>query len=105
MLATPAIAEEYIVKEISDPTGPKPYYFEPSKLKIKSGDTVTFINAQEDMHNVMFDVTPKKAGIIIGPEQNKEGSKWSYTFTIPGNYHFHCHPHEALGMQGSLIVQ
>jgi plastocyanin len=106
MLATPAFAKEYTIKEISDPAGPKPYYFEPSKLTIQPGDTVTFLNMQEDMHDVMFDVVPKtvKDAMIMGPEQDKEGQKWSYTFNTPGTYHFHCHPHEKLGMQGTLIV-
>jgi plastocyanin len=106
MLATPAFAKEYTIKEISDPAGDKPYYFEPSDLTIQPGDTVTFIDVQEDTHNVMFDEVPKasKDAMIMGPDQTKEGDKWSYTFTTPGTYHFHCHPHEALGMKGTLIV-
>lgn len=106
LLATPAFAKEYTIKEISDPAGNKPYYFEPSKLTIQPGDTVTFIDAQEDTHNVMFDEVPKasKDAMIMGPDQTKEGDKWSYTFKTPGSYHFHCHPHEALGMKGTLIV-
>jgi plastocyanin len=105
MLATPALAKEYTIKEISDPAGKKPYYFEPSTLTIQPGDTVTFVDAQEDMHNVMFDVVPKKVdSMIMSPDLKKEGEKWSYTFTVLGSYHFHCHPHEALGMKGNLIV-
>lgn len=106
MLATPALAKEYTIKEISDPAGDKPYYFEPDHLTIQPGDTVTFIDAQDDTHDIMFDVVPKAVteAMIMGPMQEKEGSKWSYTFTVPGTYHFHCHPHEALGMQGDLIV-
>ncbi len=105
VLATPALAKEYTIKEISDPAGSKPYYFEPSTLTIQPGDTVTFVNAQNETHNVMFDSVPKQVtGMIMSPDQEKEGVKWSYTFTVPGSYHFHCHPHEALGMKGSLIV-
>ncbi|MCE9508550.1 MAG: copper-binding protein [Alphaproteobacteria bacterium] len=105
MLATPALAKEYTIKEISDPAGSKPYYFEPSTLSIQPGDTVTFINAQEDTHNVMFDSVPKQVDeMIMGADQKKESEKWSYTFTVPGSYHFHCHPHKSLGMEGTLIV-
>jgi Cu(I)/Ag(I) efflux system protein CusF len=105
MLATPALAKEYTIKEISDPAGSKPYYFSPDNLAIQPGDTVTFMDAQEDMHNVMFIGVPKAVDeMIMGPMQEKEGSKWSYKFTIPGTYQFHCHPHEALGMKGTLIV-
>jgi plastocyanin len=103
--AAEVLAREYTIKEISDPAGNKPYYFEPSSLTIQPGDTVTFVNAQEDMHDVMFDVVPKNVdAMIMAPMQGKAGEKWSYTFTVPGTYHFHCHPHQALGMKGTLIV-
>jgi plastocyanin len=100
-----AMAKDYTIKEISAPGSNKPYYFEPSSLTIQPGDTVTFVNTQDEMHNVMFDSVPKKADdMIMGPDQDKAGAKWSYTFTVPGTYHYHCHPHEALGMKGTLIV-
>lgn len=105
LLASPAFAKEYIVKEVSDPAGEKPYYFSPDKLAIQPGDTVTFINAQEDTHEVMFINVPKSVDeMIMSPMHEKEGEKWSYTFTVPGTYKFHCHPHEALKMDGTLIV-
>lgn len=105
MLAIPAYAKEYTIKEVSDPAGDKPYYFSPDKMTIQPGDTVTFINAQEDMHDVMFINVPKGVDeMIMSPMHEKEGDKFSYTFTVPGTYQFHCHPHEALGMKGTLIV-
>lgn len=104
-LATPAFAKEYTIKEISDPAGDKPYYFEPSELTIQPGDTVTFVNAQEDFHDVMFVTVPKSVdAMIMSPMLEKEGEKWSYTFNTPGTYGFHCHPHEGAGMKGILIV-
>lgn len=105
MIASPAFAKEYTIKEISDPAGSKPYYFSPDKLTIQPGDTVTFVNAQEDMHDVMFVEVPKGVDeMIMSPMHEKEGEKFSYTFNVPGTYNFHCHPHEALGMKGTLIV-
>jgi plastocyanin len=105
LLASPAFAKEYTIKEVSDPAGAKPYYFSPDKLTIQPGDTVTFVNAQEDMHDVMFVEVPKGVDeMIMSPMHEKEGDKFSYTFTVPGTYKFHCHPHEALGMNGTLIV-
>lgn len=105
VLASPAFAKEYTIKEVSDPAGDKPYYFSPSELTIQPGDTVTFVNAQEDMHDVMFVEVPKGVDeMIMSPMHEKEGDKFSYTFTVPGTYKFHCHPHEALGMNGTLIV-
>lgn len=105
MLASPAFAKEYTIKEVSDPAGNKPYYFSPDKLTIQPGDTVTFVNVQEDMHDVMFVEVPKGVDeMIMSPMHEKEGDKFSYTFTVPGTYNFHCHPHEALGMKGTLVV-
>ncbi len=104
-LTSPAFAKEYIIKEVSDPAGKKPYYFSPDQLTIQPGDTVTFLNVQEDMHDVMFISVPKTVDeMIMSPKHEKEGEKWSYKFTVPGTYQFHCHAHEALGMKGTLIV-
>lgn len=105
MLATPALAKDYTIREVSDPAGDKPYYFDPAELTVQPGDTVTFVNAQEDQHDVMFVGVPKTVdGMIMSPMFEKEGDKWSYTFTVPGTYDFHCHPHEAAGMKGTIIV-
>ena len=105
LLVSPAMAKEYTIKEVSDPAGNRPYYFEPSELTIEPGDTVTFLNAQEDMHDVMFVGVPKGVDeMIMSPMHEKEGDKFSYTFTVPGTYQYHCHPHEKLGMKGTLIV-
>ncbi len=105
LCATPVLAKEYIIKEVSDTAAEKPYYFSPDKLTIQPGDTVTFVNAQEDMHDVMFINVPKGVDeMIMSPRHEKEGDKWSYTFNVPGTYKYHCHAHEALKMEGTLIV-
>jgi plastocyanin len=105
LIAMPAFAKEVIVREVSDPAGNKPYYFSPANLTIQPGDTVTFVNDQEDSHDVMFVSVPKGVDeMIMSPMLEKEGDKFSYTFTVPGTYQFHCHPHEELGMKGTLIV-
>ena len=105
MMASPEFAKDYTIKQISDPAGNKPYYFSPDNLTIQPGDTVNFIDAQDDMHDVMFVEVPKGVNeMIMSPMSEKEGDKFSYTFTVPGTYKFHCHPHEALGMTGTLIV-
>lgn len=99
------LAKEYIIKEVSDPAGTKPYYFSPDKLTIQRGDTVRFVNAQDDTHDVMFISVPKKVDeMIMSPKHEKEGDNWAYTFTVSGTYKFHCHAHESLKMEGTLIV-
>jgi plastocyanin len=100
MLAYPVLAKEYIVQEMSEPD-----MFMPDKLTIQPGDTVTFVDAQYAEHDVMFVEVPKGVDeMIMSPMLKKKGDKWSYKFTVPGTYNFHCHPHEHHGMVGTLIV-
>ena len=105
LITTPAFAKEFTIKEVTDYDAKKQNYFSPDKLTIQPGDTVTFVNAQDEMHEVMFINVPKAVDeMIMSPMHKKKGESFSYTFTVPGTYKFHCHPHEALGMDGVLIV-
>ncbi|NBX76606.1 MAG: hypothetical protein EBQ92_08630 [Proteobacteria bacterium] len=106
LLASPAFAKEYTIKEVSNYDKPnKPYYFEPSTLTIQPGDTVKFVNAQDEMHDMMVISQPKGVDeMIMSPMHEKQGDTFSYTFTVPGTYQYHCHPHEKLGMKGTIIV-
>ena len=98
-----AFAEEYTVKMVTDLDAGK-YYFEPKELTIKSGDTVTWINVTEDMHNAVSDSIPKGAEGFESPMLEEVDQKWSHTFNTSGTYGYHCHPHAAMGMRGSIIV-
>ncbi len=105
LAATPAFAKDYTIKEVTDYDAKKQHYFSPDKLTIQPGDTVTFVNAQDEIHDVMFVNVPKQVDeMIMSPKQEKKGDKFSYTFTVPGTYKFHCHAHEKLGMEGTIIV-
>jgi plastocyanin len=105
LAATPAFAAEHIIKEVTDDNAKKQNFFSPDKLTIQPGDTVIFENAQDAPHEVMFISQPKPVDeMIMSPMHEKKGDKFSYTFTVPGTYKFHCHPHEALGMDGTIIV-
>lgn len=105
LAATPALAKDYIIKEVTDESAKKQNFFSPDRLTIQPGDTVIFENAQDAPHEVMFIRVPKGVDeMIMSPMHEKKGESFSYTFTIPGTYKFHCHPHEAAGMKGTLIV-
>lgn len=105
LAASPVFAKEYTIKEVTDYKAKKQNFFSPDNLTIQPGDTVTFENAQDEMHDVMFVNVPKGVDeMIMSPQMEKKGDKFSYTFTIPGTYKFHCHPHEALDMKGTIIV-
>lgn len=103
LMTSTAHAKEYTVKMVSDWDNGK-YYFEPKDITIKSGDTITWINIQDDMHNAVTDSVPKGAESFESPMLEEEGQKWSYTFTDSGTYSYHCHPHAAMGMRGTVIV-
>lgn len=102
--ASPAFARDYTVKMITGLDEKKPYHFDPAQLTVQPGDTVHFINAQDDTHDVMFEAVPEGAETAMSPMLEKEGQSWSYTFTKVGTYKYHCHPHAALGMRGEIIV-
>jgi plastocyanin len=100
VLSAPAYAKDYTVQMVSDPND----RFIPDKLTIQPGDTVNFVNAQKDKHDVMFEAVPKGAELAMSPTLKQKGESWSYTFKIPGTYDYHCHPHEIYGMNGQIIV-
>lgn len=105
LAASPVFAKEYTIKEVTDYNAKKQNFFSPDKLTIQPGDTVTFENAQDEIHDVMFVNVPKAVDeMIMSPQMEKKGDKFSYTFIVPGTYQFHCHPHEALGMKGTIVV-
>ncbi len=105
LAATPAFAKDFTIKEVTDDNAKKQNFFSPDNLTIQPGDTVIFEDAQDGPHDVMFNVVPKAVDeMIMSSTMEKKGEKFSYTFTVPGTYKFHCHPHEALGMTGTLIV-
>ncbi len=105
LLATPSFAKEYTIKMVTDTEAEHPYAFSPSTLTIQPGDTVIFENAQDDTHNMMIDGAPKGVdGMIMSPTLEQEGQTWSHTFKTEGTYSYHCHPHQALGMKGTIIV-
>lgn len=105
LATTPAFAAEFTVKAVTDYNAKKQNFFSPDKLTIQPGDTVTFENVQDEPHQVMFVSVPKGVDeMIMSPMQEKKGEKFTYTFTVPGTYKYHCHPHESMGMDGSIIV-
>jgi len=105
LAATPAFSKDFTIKEVTDDSAKKQNFFSPDRLTIEPGDTVHFVNAQDAPHEVMFVNVPKAVNeMIMSLMHEKKGDTFSYTFTVPGTYKYHCHPHEAMGMEGTLIV-
>jgi plastocyanin len=98
LVAAPAFAKEYTITASG-------MSFEPSNLTIQPGDSVIFVDEENKKHDVMFVNVPKGVDeMIMSPMMKQKGDKFSYTFNVPGTYQYHCHPHEELGMKGTLIV-
>ena len=75
------------------------YKFNPPRLVIPSGTTVTWINMDLIRHTVT-------AQFLAEPFDSKNLNyqmKYSYTFTKPGEYRYICVPHP--GMQGIIVVE
>jgi plastocyanin len=116
----PATGKTIEVKMVGDAKG---YHFEPSAITLKAGDAIKFINVIGFPHNVGFDpaTTPadvqpqlaanmpgeKTLGALEGPLMMTANETYVISFANikPGTYNFHCTPHLALGMKGTITVQ
>jgi amicyanin len=73
--------------------------FNPSKITIKKGTTVTWTNQDSDRH----DVTPdNESDAFQGSELLSKGESYSFTFNTVGTYSYHCTPHPF--MRGTVEV-
>jgi len=97
--------------------------FDPTKLTVSAGTTVTWKNTTQRAHTVTAyeDGIPDGAsyfasgGFSNEHEARKEwaddlkgliqvGETYEHTFTVPGTYNYFCIPHESHGMVGQVIV-
>ncbi|ARV61609.1 plastocyanin [Nostocales cyanobacterium HT-58-2] len=107
-----AAAETYTVKLGSDKGM---LAFEPSKLTVKPGDTIKWVNNKVPPHNVVFDAAknPAKSADLAKGLSHKQllmspGQEFETTIsadTPPGEYTFYCEPHRGAGMIGKLTVE
>lgn len=91
--------------------------FEPADLTIRAGETVTWRNDGTIPHTTTDDpaqnpvatshaeyaqlpagAAPWNSGLL------QPGQSFSYTFTVPGGYHYFCIPHVLSGMRGMITV-
>ena len=77
--------------------------FQPSKVKIKAGDTVKWVNNKLPPHNVVFEgaaASKSHKGLLYSP-----GDSFDITFDEPGTYSYYCEPHRGAGMKGEIVVE
>ncbi len=88
--------------------------FNPDTVTILVGQTVDWHNDTWISHTVTCDPSKAKtAGDAVLPAgatpfdsgEVARHTDYQYTFTVPGEYHYFCIPHESHGMLGKVIVQ
>lgn len=110
---TPSAAAETFTVKLGSDKGM--LAFEPSKLSVKPGDTIKWVNNKVPPHNVVFDAAqnPAKSADLAKQLSHKQlvmSSGQEFTSTIPadaptGEYTFYCEPHRGAGMVGKVIVE
>jgi plastocyanin len=71
--------------------------YDPARVTVKIGDTVTWVNQDSPQHDVVADNGEFKSSLF------DKGATFSYTFTKAGTYPYHCSIHP--GMTGTVVVQ
>ena len=112
----PITGKTVTVKMIGDGTT---YKFDPANVTIKAGDGVKWVMVSGGPHNVAFIDTPAAAKTQLSanmPNQMKEATSpmmmtanetytTSFAKVPAGTYNYHCEPHAAMGMKGTITVQ
>jgi plastocyanin len=77
--------------------------FDPAKVTINAGETVTWTNDEAVAHDV--DGSGPGGDFSSGPEGGmNEGDEFAFTFDEPGTYDYVCRVH-APGMAGTVTVR
>jgi nitrite reductase (NO-forming) len=117
---TPALLRKALAKDSGAGTMPpltvgmSDMAFIPSKIVIKVGQKVTWIDSSEVIHNVVddagkainqADVHLPEGGEPFDSGLMQPGQTFARVFTAPGVYRYVCTLHEANGMKGVVIVR
>ncbi len=90
-----------------------PAKYHPDPVKIKVGDTITWVNKGDTVHTATTDPStapdPSWASVPKGAETFdsgylNSGDTFSYTFKVPGTYKYFCTTHVKEGMKGEIDV-
>jgi pseudoazurin len=98
--ASPAAAADHVVKMLNKGKAGA-MVFEPALVKVKPGDTVTFVPTDKS-HNAESITGMLPAG--AKPFKGKMNQPLKVTFSKPGVYGYKCLPHYGMGMVGVVVV-
>jgi len=99
-LASPAAAKDHVVKMLNKGKAGM-MVFEPGLVKVKPGDTVTFLPSDKS-HNAESIASMIPMG--AKPFKGKMNQPLKVTFSKPGVYGYKCMPHYGMGMVGVVVV-
>jgi plastocyanin len=77
----------------------KNFAFDPSSLTVKSGTAVKWTNQDGTSHTIVSDTG---SPVAFSSDSLASGASYSFTFTQPGTYTYHCSIHPS--MKGKIIV-
>jgi plastocyanin len=80
----------------------KLFQYQPGRIQVKAGTTVTWLNEDEIFHTVTAVAREGKGGGFDAPLEGK-GKSFSFTFSQPGVYSYYCDRHEH--MRGEIEVR
>ena len=108
----------HVVRMLGDAQG---YRFDPANITVKQGDGIKFEMVSGGPHNVAFDPAqipadvkpqlsanmPNQMTELSSPMMMNQGESYTISFANikPGSYDYHCTPHLAMGMKGTITVQ
>jgi plastocyanin len=75
--------------------------FQPQQITVRVGTTITWTNQDSVAHTVTAGSRDTPTG-LFDPGEIAAGGPFSFTFTEPGTYEYHCALHP--GMDGTVIV-
>ena len=74
--------------------------FEPKEIKIRPGDTVTWVNDDDRDHTVVSDEDSEES---FDSGKIRAGKSFSHTFEKAGTFEYHCK--YVLRLKGKIIVK
>ncbi len=80
----------------------KLFQYQPGRIQVRPGTTVTWLNEDEISHTVTAVVEEGKGGGFDASLDGK-GKSFSFTFSQPGVYSYYCDRHEH--MRGEIEVR
>lgn len=114
----PITGKTHEVKMVGDEKG---YRYEPADITVKQGDGIKFVMVSGGPHNAAFDPAtvpaaakaqlsanmPNQMAELSGPLLLNPNEAYTISFANvpPGQYPYHCTPHIAMNMKGTITVQ